>query len=417
MPTVRTLPSGLRVVLEARPDARSAALGFWIGAGSRHETAERHGVAHLTEHLLFKGSRNRPTSLEITRDVERLGGELNGETDNEHTGYFVKVPSEHWRTALDVLAEMIRFPRLRARDVRNERRVVSEEIAGYRDTASEHVLDRLEELLWPEQALGRPVLGTEASLAALGRKAVAEHLARFYTPANLVVSAAGRFDTEALFERLEASFSGSAGGAAPAFEPAREEQSRPAAVQERRDLDETQLCLAVRTFRRDHPDRYGLRLLQMILGEGMSSRLFQQIRDRRGLAYDVGTLLLSFSDAGALVVHAGAAPRRAEEAAKRILEELLRLAGEPPSDRELADAKEQYLGGLALDLEDTGAYSDWSGKHLLLNGAVPDLEEVERKVRAVERQDLLRIARACFREERLSLAVVGVPLRRLPFEA
>jgi predicted Zn-dependent peptidase len=404
------LPTGLRVVLERKPYLRSVSFAFWVAAGSRQETEDEGGAAHFVEHLLFRGSERRPSSFELADGIERLGGYLNGETGKEHAGYVVQVASEHARTALDVVGDLVLRPLLRPADVRTERRIVLEEIAASRDVPADRIWDVLQELLWPAQPLGRSELGTSRSLKALDREKLSRFHRTFYRPEAMVLSAVGAIDEEEFLSWAAEWGQPNPAPSGPSFAPCREAQEGPALRVEERRAEETHFCLAFRAFGRRHPDRYALVLLQTILGEGMSSRLFQEVRDRRGLAYEVHAECMSFSDAGALVIYAGVDRRRGDQALAQVLVEVDRLRQTPVSPRELESAKERVLGGLLLQLEDPAELAEWLGLDLLLDGRLRTFDEVAALVRGIGSDDVLRVAQACLRPERANLAVVGRPL-------
>jgi predicted Zn-dependent peptidase len=408
------------VVVERVPHRRSVGLGLWVAVGSRHEGPGLQGAAHMIEHVAFKGTRRLRTALDIAVAIEQVGGDLNAETGKELTGYLAKVPREHWLRGLDVLWELATAPLLRQRDVTSERRVVLEELADALDTPSDHVHDLLAEALWPDHPLGRCELGTAESLAGLGQAQLRAFLRDRYTPGAMVLSVAGDLEAsevvDAAGERARRWATPAPGTIEPpGVEPVAAPVAGPTVRLERRDTEETQLCLGLRTVARDHPDRAALEIVRLLLGEGMSSRLFQEVRERRGLAYTVTVDGLSFRDAGALEIYAGVAPRKARACLRTLLRELARLAEEPTPAREIADAVEKGLGYLALRLEDTEELSDWLARGVLLEGRVRRFEELALRLRAVVPDDVRRVARAYLTDDRLCLAVIGPHRSAAPF--
>lgn len=417
MATLHRLDGGLHVVIERVPHRRSVGLGLWVAAGSRHEGPGLQGAAHLVEHVAFKGTRRLRSALDIAVAIERVGGDLNAETGKELTGYVAKVPREHWLRGLEVLWELATAPLLRQRDVASERRVVLEELADALDTPSDHVHDLLAETLWPDHPLGRCELGTAESLAGLGQAALRAFVRDRYVPAAMVLSVAGDLEAAEVTDAAALLRATPAPGPdePPGFEPTPAPVPGPVVRLQRRDTEETQLCLGLRTVARGHPDRAALEVVRLLLGEGMSSRLFQEVRERRGLAYTVTVDGWSFHDAGALEVYAGVAPRQARACLRTVLREMARLAAEPTSAQEVAEAVEKGLGYLALRLEDTEELSDWLARGVLLEGRVRSFEELAARLRAVTSDDVRRVARAYLTDDRLCLAVIGPHRSAAPF--
>jgi predicted Zn-dependent peptidase len=421
MGTLHRLDGGLRVVVERVPHRRSVGLGLWVAVGSRYEGPGLQGAAHMVEHVAFKGTRRLRSALDIAVAIEQVGGDCNAETGKELTGYLAKVPRDHWLRGLEVLWELATAPLLRQRDVTSERRVVLEELAEALDTPSDHVHDLLAETLWPEHPLGRCELGTAESLAGLGQAELRAFVRDRYVPAAMVLSVAGDLEVreviDAVAERARRCATPAPGAAEPpSFEPAAAPAAGPAVQLKQRDTEETQLCLGLRTVARGHPDRPALEIVRLLLGEGMSSRLFQEVRERRGLAYTVTVDEWSFYDAGALEVYAGVAPRKARACLRTVLREMARLASEPPPAREIADAVEKGLGYLALRLEDTEELSDWLARGVLLEGGkVRSFDALAARLRAVTPDDVARVARAYLTDDRLCLAVIGPHRSAAPF--
>jgi predicted Zn-dependent peptidase len=416
MARVSILDSGIRVVTETISSSQSASIGLWVGVGSRYEPAEHSGLAHLVEHVLFKGAEKRPTSFDIANAIERVGGELNAETDKEYTGFYAKVPRARWEVGLEVLFDMTLHPLLRPEDIRSEKKVVIEEIAAYLDTPSDHIHDLLDELLWPDQPLGRSGLGSEESVSTIDRSVIRQFMSMHYVPEKMVVSVVGGINETAVLEWLNDFQPSGVEVRLQRYLPAAEAQEHPKLLLHSRENEESHLCFGLRTTHRGHSDRHALRLLNIILGDGMSSRLFQEIRDKRGLAYDVQSGLTTFGDTGALWIYAGVERESGPEATRAILDELSRLTTSPPTARELADAREQFLGALTLRLEDTLERSEWLGHGLSLENRLPDFDEIVAATRIVTEDDLLRVARSYFRDDRLNLAVISAKDERERFE-
>lgn len=400
------LENGLRIITSTMPHTRSVAISVFVGAGSRYETDELAGVSHFLEHLLFKGTTLRPTPRDIAEAIEGVGGVINGATDKELTMYWVKVPIQHFALAMDVLFDALLHSRLDAEDVEKERAVISEEIAMIEDNPSDLVGVLIDEVLWPNHPLGREIAGTRESVSWLTQEQLRAYLQRQYVPANCVLAVAGNISHQQVVDttrRLTAAWP----SAEPAtWLPARNGQTQPRLSLRSKRTEQGQLSLAVPAYPADHPDRYALDILNTILGEGMSSRLFLEIRERLGLAYDVQSYVNYLQDAGALVIAAGVDPKRIGPAIEASLAELARLKDGVP-ESELVKAREFMKGRLLLRMEDTRAVASWLGGQELLHREILTPDEVIARLDAVAQDDLRRVANDLFRTEKLNLAVVG----------
>jgi len=399
------LTSGLAVVTERMPDVRSVALGFWVGVGSRDEEPAQAGASHFLEHLLFKGTPTR-SAASIAEAVEAVGGEINAFTAKDHTAFYLRVLAEDLELGLDVLCDIMWDPAFRPDEVEAERQVILEELLMQGDEPDELVHDLLAEALWRHHPLGREVLGDAATVTAMDVAAIRAFHDRHYRPAVTVFAAAGAVDHDELLSAVDARFeaSGRPGGGtrperqAPSLEP------RPLVVH-RRKTEQAHLALGLPFVSRRDPDRHAATALVQILGGGASSRLFQEVRERRGLAYSVYAYRTGFEDAGVLAIYAGSAPARAEETLKVITGELERLA-DGVTERELAVATGGIVGSMTLSLEDSGARMHRIGRSLLVHGGIATVDEVVSTFRALTTEDLQRAARRLLAEPRV-LAVVG----------
>ncbi|MBI2861751.1 MAG: insulinase family protein [Chloroflexi bacterium] len=400
------LNNGLRVVTSEMNQTRSVSLGIFLAAGSRHEHKESSGIAHFLEHMLFKGSHKRPSSREISLAIEGVGGVINGETGKELVVYWAKVAEPHWQLAFDVLADMVFHPLIDPAEVEKERKVVMEELHMAHDDPRDAVDLLLDEIMWGDHPLGWDVGGRPESLQGIGRDELRVYLQGHYVPAQVVVSAAGAIRHEevvAQVDRLLGSWSGEPPGA---WLPAEGSQQVPQARLEHRTTEQAHVCVGVPGLSYRDEDRFALDLLNVIFGEGMSSRLFLEIREKRGLAYDVHSFVSHFRDAGAAVVYAGVEVARIEPAIQALLEEIARLR-EPVSDEELHHAKEYWKGRILLRLEDSRAVLSWLGGQELLLDRILTVDETVAIIDALSVEDLQRAAARCFVPERLNLAVVG----------
>jgi len=399
------LANGLRILTGPMPHTYSVAIAIYVGAGSRYERKEQAGLSHFVEHLCFKGSQKRPTAKDISEAIDSVGGLLNGSTDRELTVYYCKVAAPHFPLALDVLVDMVRAPRFEPPEVEKERRVILEEVAMIADTPSQLVDLVIDQALWADQPLGWDVAGTEESVKAIDRQMALDYLSRQYVPNNTVVSVAGNIDHRQVVEQVAALWSDCPPGSPSSWFPATDGRGPRCALRYKKS-EQAHLCLAVRGLSMQHPDRYALALLSVILGEGMSSRLFLELRERQGLVYDVHSYVSHFLDTGAFTVYAGVDPARTVDALKVILSELVRLR-DGVGEEELVKAKELSRGRLLLRLEDTRSVAGWLGAQELLLGEVRTPDQVLELLDAVTAHDVQRVARGLLVSDQLHMALVG----------
>ncbi len=410
MYTRTTFPNGLRILLGELPSARSVSVCLFIGVGSRYEPDEVAGVCHFIEHMVFKGTARWPEARLISEAVESTGGVLNAATDRELTVYWAKVPAQHFRVAAEVVIDLVRNPRFPPAELEKERQVILEELRMVNDTPQQLVDLLIDQVMWPNQPIGRDVAGTKESVSALSLDQLRDFWARTYRPNNAVVAVAGRFNPEQVLDLLHRGLHDWEPGETPAFTPAADPDSGPRTGGVYRRTEQAHFCLAVPGLAITDPDRPVLDLLNVILGDGMSSRLFLELRERRGLVYDVHSYVEYLRDTGSETVYAGVEPTRLTEALAAVVEELGRLA-DRVEEAELKKAQELVKGRLELRLEDTRSYAGWLGTQELLMGRVMTVDQVMAEVDRVGPDDIVRLARRLFRADRLHLAVVG-PIRR-----
>ncbi|MEX0665621.1 MAG: pitrilysin family protein [Acidimicrobiia bacterium] len=400
------LPSGARVVTESMPSLRSVAVGFWVGTGSRDEPAELAGASHFLEHLLFKGTDAR-TATEIAESVESVGGDMNAFTTQELTAFYVRVPDECLPLAIEILSDIVWTPALRAEDVDAERQVILEEIRMRDDAPEDLVHDVFADAIFPGHPIGREVIGSPTTINAMGSVDIGTFHQRHYHPSNVVVAAAGNLDHDYVVELVEKGLNGATGDRPPREMYAGEPAPRPLAVLER-PTEQAHVVLGMRSLPRADPDRYALTVLNQTLGGGMSSRLFQEVRERRGLAYSVYSFRAAFEETGAFAVSAGTAPERLPELLGVIDAELARVVADGGiSDRELDAAKGHLRGSLALSLESSASRMHRLGRSELTMGEVPSLDEVVADVEAVGAEDVARVVERVVATDKRTLAVVG----------
>lgn len=400
------LENGVRILTASLPHTHSVSLAFLVGAGSRYETAERAGSFHFIEHVAFKGTRKRPTAREVSEAIEGVGGFLNASTDREMTSYWCKVARPHFSVAMDVLVDMLLEPLFVPQEVDKERQVILEELASSNDHPDYRVDLLIDELLWPDQPMGRDVGGTPESVQGLSRPMLLEYRQRQYTPQSTVISVAGDITHEEVVMPIRQALSRLPQGEPMPYFPARNGQKGPRIKLEQRKTDQAHLSLAVPGVSGYHPDRYALDLLSVVLGEGMSSRLFLELRERRGLVYDVHSYASHYLDCGSFIVSLGTDPKKARSALQFVLQELEQIKNGIP-EGELEKAKELTKGRLFLRMEDTRSVAFWTGVQELLMGQVLTVDEVVARVEAVAPADVRRMANEFLLTERLNLAIVG----------
>ena len=423
VPHIRSvLPSGMRVVTQSMPGARSASVAILVPVGSRHEDEAHAGLSHLLEHLVFKGTVAHPEPGALSQVVEGVGGSINASTDRELTVFSSKVPAERLGVALHAVSELALHPVLRRRDLASEKPVIVDEIRMYVDSPSDHVFTLFDELLYGRHPLGREIAGTIGSVRRATHRGVVDHWRAGYRPGRMTLAVAGAIDHEQV---LRAAAEWHAAGpdtdgssalrppvAAPAPRPAPAGTLR---VSHRR-LSQGNLCLGMPGVARDDPDRWALDLLGAILGDGMGSRLFLELRERRSLVYDVSTFSATYADAGTFGVHAGFDPEDGERVVAAILEELDRISSERVAADELDRAREYTRGRLELRMEDSGAVAGWIGSGEALLPKILTVDEVIERLEAVTVDDLLRVAQRLLAPTGARLAVLGPFRSRTRFE-
>lgn len=403
---VERLASGVRLVVGRLPHMASVAVGVWARVGGRYESAKKSGISHFLEHLVFKGTRRRSCEA-LKQAIEGYGGALNGFTGEELTCYLAKVLKPHVPRAVDVLTDMLLRPRLDAVDVEKERKVILEEIRMYHDQPAQHVHELTNTLLWPDHPLGRPIAGTPGSMANITRQELRAHQTRYYAPRNLTVVMAGDVTLREAKLALASLGRRSRASAAAAPLPAPRRLTAQRLRWEHRETEQTHVCLATHAVGRRHRMRYAVNLLHVILGANMSSRLFREVREKRALAYEIGSHIKHLSDTGGFIVSLGCEPRNLVEAVTVIVNELRRVAAHSVSAAELRRAKEFYRGQLLMALEDTMEHMLWVGEAFVCDRRVPDVAKLLHTLERVDDDDIRHAARHLFHPERLHLAIVG----------
>jgi predicted Zn-dependent peptidase len=399
------LDNGLRIITSTIPHARSVSAVFFVRVGSRNEPAETQGISHFIEHMLFKGTDRRPTPKLISEAIEGVGGYFNAEAGKELTVYWDKVAEPHWKDTFDVLTDLLRHSRFEQPEIEKERRVIAEELGSLVDSPGEWVHLLSDEAMWGDRPLGRDVAGNRESILAVTREQLLAWFHQHYVPSNLLVAVAGPISHEAVCDEVQSRLSDWHGERPEPWEPARPGPVERVRLKSKR-TEQAHFCVSLPSLSYFDPDRYIQELLNIILGEGMSSRLFLEIRERQGLAYDVHSYTNEYADAGSLVVYAGVEPARIDAALRASLDELARLSEPVPAD-ELQRAKEFWKGRMLLRLEDTRSIASWLGAQEVLLDRIYLPEEIIQRVDDITAEDLQRLAQRLFVNDKLSVAVIG----------
>lgn len=412
------LKNGLRVVLvdtEAFPSLTTLLL---VGAGSRYENTKNNGIAHFFEHMAFKGSKKYPNAQILAENIEGLGGVFNAFTSDDHTGYFVKAPAEDAATVVDVIGDMIQHPLIDSKEIEKEKGVIVQEMNMYEDMPQRRVYEIFETLLYKKHPLGFDIIGTKETVTSATRETFTDYIDDWYHPNNAVLALAGGLTSEgrdkSYYENLvQARFEGWAAQDIPSIKKVVESQTEPEMVLQYKKSEQAHLVLGYRTFNREDDRRHALTVLSTILGIGMSSRLFREVREKRGLCYSVRTYSEYYEDAGYVCTYAGVEPDEAKvlESIKVILKEHRKLIDEPVTAEELERAREMIKGRMILSLEDTYNVAAMYGQKMLFQNEMLSVEDYIEKIEAVTVQDIQKLAKELFMQKSLNLALIG------PFKA
>lgn len=400
-----TLKNGVRVVTQRVEHMHTVTTGIWVANGTRHESPEHNGVAHFIEHMLFKGT-DRRTARQISREIDSMGGVLNAFTGHEYVCYYAKVLAKFLPRAADLLADIFLNSTFPADEIERERKVVLQEIKMREDSPDEFIHDRFHQNYWQGHALGMPVLGTSDTIEGLSREAILFHKESRYRPQDIIISAAGNVQHEELVAIVEPLFSSITSTWLPKAADIVTNSAKVLNLTER-EMEQTLICLGTRGQRHDHPDRYALFLLTTILGGGMSSRLFQEVREKKGLAYSVYAYLVSHADSGALVVYAGTEKAHCREVIDIACGELSRLVSEEVPQDELDSAREQLKGKTLMSLESSDSLMTRLAKNEIYFHSQQSIEDVLANYDAVNSQDILRVSRQLLNSDYLHLEIMG----------
>ncbi len=398
--------NGLAVAAKPMNHMESVSLGLWIKAGARYEDAKNNGISHLLEHLLFKGTKTRGMK-EIKESIEGRGGSFNGFTSEEVTCYLVKLLAKDAELGVDILSDMVLNPKLDENEIDKEKSVIVEEINMYKDIPAQHVHEVLTEMLWPNQPLGMPLAGTVESVNSMQKSDVEVYKDTFYGTNNMLLIGTGKINENELLGLAGKHLSVPAKTEPPKFIKAVSDQREPLLKVVKKSTEQTHMALAFHALNRLSPDRYTASILNIILGANMSSRLFHVIRDELALCYEISSSVRKYEDAGAFVIGSGLDEANLVRALQVILKELNRIKTEPVPGEELARAKEFYKGQLFFTMEDTMSHMLWLGEKIISKEKELDVNKIVERINSINKEDIMRVAEAIFKNESMNLAVIG----------
>jgi predicted Zn-dependent peptidase len=403
-----TLTNGIRVVSETLPKSRSVSIGVWVKVGSRHEQQKIGGISHFLEHLFFKGTEKR-TAKDIAIEMDSLGGEMNAFTTQETTTYYAKVVDEHLPIVIDILSDIFLSSKFDPAEMEKERKVILEEIKGVEDTPDDYIHELFTNLVWPDNPLGRPILGTKETIKGLRHEDIISYINDYYSAKEVIISVAGNFEHARLIELLNNSF-----GKCMRSGIQKQESPpvfTPAVTVKKKQLEQVQLCMGCKGLHYTHEDRYVIAALNTVLGNSMSSRLFQEIREQNALAYSIYSYVTSYRDTGLLTIYAGASPANALEVVRLVLKELKKIKQEGITPAEETRVKNQIKGSLILSLESSNSHMSRIARQEIYYGKHVTMDDIIKGVEKVTREDVQRLAQQLFTRENIALALLG-PLSR-----
>ncbi len=403
---IKVLKNGLKVITSSMPHMESVAIGLWIGVGGRYENKMSCGISHLIEHMVFKGTVSRTANM-LKEAIEGVGGSFNAFTGEEETCYFVKLPSDYAGRGLDILSDMALNPKFDAEELEKEKRVICEEIKMYMDQPAHRVFDILGHSMWPDHPLGRPITGYIDTVKNFTRNDLINFTRRYYRPANMSIAACGRIKRGSILGAVESIFR--MGPEKGRFTYARVKKTDKGKNADffHKSTEQTHVVFGFHSINRTHELRYALALLNIILGGNMSSRLFDRLREKMALCYDISSSLRKYAETGAFTIHAGIDNNRILDASREIVREIKKMKEQYVTEDELCRAKEYARGQLRLVMEDTAARMMWLGEKILLEGTPPRVKEIFKNIEKVTPGDLKKAAGIVFRKENMSFATVG----------
>jgi predicted Zn-dependent peptidase len=404
-----TLSNGIRVVSETLPKSRSVSIGVWVKVGSRHEPEKIGGVSHFIEHLFFKGTEKR-TAKDIAIEMDSIGGEMNAFTSQETTTYYAKVVDEHLPVAIDILSDILLGSRFDPVEMEKERKVILEEIKGVEDSPDDYIHELFTSTVWPDNPLGRPILGTKDSIKDLEHKDIMSYIEHYYSPKEIIISVAGNFEHARLIELLNESFGTFSRTGVPKDEvtPAFTHAVRV----KKKQLEQVQVCIGCKGLQYTHEDRFVISALNTVLGNSMSSRLFQEIREQNALAYSIYSYVTSYRDTGLLTVYAGTDPSNTLEVVRLVIKELRKISDEGVSHAEETRVRNQIKGSLVLSLESSNSHMSRLARQEMYFGKYLSMDDIIKGVEKVTAEKVRLLARQLFTKENISLTILG-PLNKV----
>jgi len=400
------LKNGLKVVTVNMPHMESVALGIWIKVGGRYENSKNNGISHFLEHMVFKGTQKK-TGKDIKESIEGIGGTLNGFTGEENTCYFVKLTNEHIDLGLDVLSDMVLNPKLASGDINMEKGVILEEIKMYMDLPNHYVHDILSKLMWPTHALGMPLAGTLNTVKRISRRHLLAFKERFYSPENVVIACSGKLDGEYFLDKVKNHFKKAKKQPSPHSKKVNAKQSKMRSDYLYKNTEQTHLAIGFHASSIFHPDRYAADLLHVLLGGNMSSRLFHEVREKRGLAYDISTSSKHYNDTGSFIIGSGINNKKVPEAIDIILKELNKIKRNFVKPDEFRRARDFCRGQLLMALENTLSRMMWLGEKVATKDPLCEIGLVLEKLDEVKVEDIRRVAKEVLRASNLNVAMIG----------
>lgn len=412
-----TLKNGLRVILAPMADTQTATVLIMTGVGSRFESRKENGLAHFLEHMVFKGTEKRPTAFDISHELDALGAEFNAFTGEEYTGYYAKVAAPHWDKALDVVSDVFLNAKLEAEEIDRERGAILQEINMREDMPRLRAQENFQSLLYGDTPLGWDIAGPKSNIKAFQRKDFIKFLQRNYIAENIVVGVAGNIDLKKAKKAVSTIFSAVASGKKVKAKKADDTQTKPQLTIQNKKFDQTNFVVGCRAYHRTHKNRAAVSVLASVLGGGMSSRMFMEVRERRGLAYQVGSSVESFSDAGYLETHCGVEHDNLEKALRVVMDEYQKIRSEKVSVQELKKAKESIKGRMAMGLEGSDEVVEFLVGQEVLTGNIKLIKERMKEIDAVTAEDVFRVAKDIFQNHKLNLSVIAPKANKKKLES
>ncbi|HYF05854.1 MAG TPA: pitrilysin family protein [Patescibacteria group bacterium] len=414
--SLKTLPNGMKILLVPSSEAQSVVVDFFVKTGSRSEALKEHGISHFLEHFLFKGTQKYPTALAISELVDAIGGEMNANTGKEHTQYFIKAHSKYLKFVFEILTQMLQYPLMDEVELNREKGVIVEELNMYKDAPMYEIDNILEEAMWPQDALGRRIVGSKESVTSLTREMFVDFMKRHYAPSNIILAIAGKFDPKEVTALIKQHWLKVQDSKVKPYSAVTDKQDEPRVALEYKETEQAHLAFGFKSL--DYTDKRNpaLSVASCIMGGGMSSRLFTEVRERRGLAYYVRCSPLSYGDTGIFMVTAGVQVEKAPESIQVILQELGKIHAHDIPDKEIEKAKNYIIGKTTLALEDNQAKMDWYLDQVAFHQEIDTPKDYFKKIQAVTKNDIQKVMKSIINKNNLTLAIIGPYKEKEVFE-